>query len=108
MKTSSLKKNFVLSAAVAALALTAKLHADVPVFIEGGSASQSVIYDRTTNLFAGGTLTVSGAASSTVRRFQGTSANPNLSGYGTITLDINLNNGAIAGLQALANQTAGD
>jgi hypothetical protein len=32
--------------------------------------------------------------------------NPNLNGYGTITLNINLNNGAINGLNALANQTA--
>ena len=107
MKTSSLKKSFALSAAVAALAFTSNLPAAVSVFIEGGSASQSVIYDRATNLFAGGTLTVSGAASSPVRRFVGTSTNALLSGYGTITLDINLNNGAVAGLQALVNQTAG-
>ena len=107
MKTSSLKKSYALSAAVAALAFTSHLQAAVPVFIEGGSASQSVIYDRATNLFAGGTLTVSGAASSPVRRFVGTSTNALLSGYGTITLDINLNNGAVAGLQALVNQTAG-
>ena len=78
-----------------------------PVFLEGGSASQSMLYDRATNLFAGGTFTATGTASSTVRRFQGTSLNPLLSGYGTITLDINVANGAIAGLQALVNQAAG-
>ena len=112
MKTSSLKKHIALGSAVAALAFTANLHAAVNVFIEGGSASQNLLYDRATNLFLnptypGGTLTVSGAASAAVRRFQGTSANPALSGYGTITLDINVNNGAVAGLQALANQTTG-
>jgi len=107
MKTSSLKKNIVLSAAIAALASLPNLHAAVTVTIEGGSASQSVLYDRATNLFAGGTLTVTGAASSAVRRFVGTSTNALLSGYGTITLDINVNNGAVNGLQALANQTAG-
>lgn len=107
MKISSLKKSFALSAAVAALAFTSNLQAAVSVFIEGGSASQSVLYDRATNLFAGGTLTVSGAASSAVRRFVGTSTNALLSGYGQITLDINVNNGAVAGLQALVNQTAG-
>ncbi len=107
MKTVSLKKSFALSAAVAALAFIPNLHAAVSVFIEGGSASQSVLYDRATNLFAGGTFTSTGTGSSTVRRFQGTSLNPLLSGYGTITLDINVANGAIAGLQALVNQTAG-
>ena len=107
MKTSSLKKNIALGAVSAALAFTANLHAAVNVFIEGGSASQSVLYDRATNLFAGGTFTATGTGSSTVRRFQGASLNPTLSGYGTITLDINVQNGAIAGLQALVNQTAG-
>jgi hypothetical protein len=107
MKISSLKQSFALSAAVAALAFTSHLQADVPVFIEGGSASQSVLYDRATNLFAGGTFTSTGTGSSTVRRFQGTSLNTNLNGYGQITLDINVANGAVAGLQALVNQTAG-
>jgi len=107
MKTSSLKKNIALGAAVAALAFTSNLRAQVPVFIEGGSASQSVLYDRATNLFAGNPITVTGAASAAVRRFVGVSANPALSGYGTITLDINVNNGAVAGLQALVNQSAG-
>ena len=107
MKTFSLKKNIALGAAVAALAFTSNLLAQVPVFIEGGSASQSVLYDRATNLFAGAPITVTGAASSAVRRFVGTSANPALTGYGQITLDINVNNGAIAGLQALVNQSAG-
>jgi hypothetical protein len=107
MKTSSLKKSIALSAVVAALAFLPDLHAAVNVFVEGGSASQSVLYDRATNLFAGGSFTSTGSGSSTVRRFQGTSANPLLSGYGTITLDINVANGAIAGLQALVNQSAG-
>jgi hypothetical protein len=107
MKISSLKKNIALGAAAAALAFTANLHAAVSIFIEGGSASQNLLYDRATNLFAGGTLTVSGAASSAVRRFQGTSLNTNLNGYGTITLDINVANGAVAGLQALNSQTTG-
>jgi hypothetical protein len=107
MKTTSLKKSIALGAAVVALAFTSNLRAQVSVFIEGGSASQSVLYDRATNLFAGGTFTATGTGSSTVRRFQGTSLNTNLNGYGTITLDINVANGAIAGLQALVNQTAG-
>jgi phosphate transport system substrate-binding protein len=107
MKISSLKKSVALSAAVAVLACLPSLHAAVTVTIEGGSASQNVLYDRATNIFAGGTLTVTGAASSAVRRFVGTSTNALLTGYGTITLDINVANGAVNGLQALVNQTAG-
>ena len=107
MKTLNLRKLIVVGLTLAGVAFTPNLRADVSVFLEGGSASQSVLYDRAANLFAGGSFTATGTASSTVRRFQGTSLNPALSGYGTITLDINVQNGAIAGLQALVNQTAG-
>jgi hypothetical protein len=107
MKTSNLNKFIVAGLAFASLVLGPNLRAQVTVFLEGGSASQSVLYDRATNLFAGGTFTATGTGSSTVRRFQGTSLNPALSPYGTITFDINVGNGAIAGLQALVNQTAG-
>lgn len=106
MKTSSLKKSIALGAAIAALGFTSNLHAAVTVFIEGGSASQNILYDRATNLFAGGAFTSTGSQSSTVRRFQGSSLNPNLTGYNPITLDINVANGAINGLIALVNQTA--
>ena len=104
MKTSNLNKIIIAGLAFAGLALAPELRADVEVFLVGGSASQSVIYDRATNLFAGGTLSVTGGGSSAVAKFSGTSTNPAVSGYGTITLDINLNNGAIDGLQALVNQ----
>jgi hypothetical protein len=107
MKTLNLKKLIAVGLTLAGVAFTPSLRAAVSVFVEGGSASQSVLYDRATNLFAGGSFTSTGTGSSTVRRFQGTSLNPNLSGYGQITLDINVANGAIAGLQALVNQTAG-
>lgn len=95
-------------AALAFAGLTAApaLHADVEVFILGGSASESVLYDRATNLFSGGTLTVKGGGSSAIAQFSGTSVNPALSGFGTITLDINVNNGALDGLQALTSQIA--
>jgi len=106
MKASNLKKIIVAGLAFAGLALTPTLRADVEVFLEGGSASQSVIYDRATNLFNGGAFTVKGGGSSAIAQFSGTSTNPLISGYGTITLDINLNNGAIDGLQALVHQSA--
>ncbi|HEV2694098.1 MAG TPA: hypothetical protein VG347_14475 [Verrucomicrobiae bacterium] len=106
MKTFSLKKSIALAAAVAALGIIPNLHAQVTVFIEGGSASQNLLYDRATNLFAGGSFTSTGNQSSTVRRFQGTSLNPNLTSINPITLDINIANGAINGLVALVNQFA--
>jgi hypothetical protein len=106
MKISNLKKFIVAGLAFAGLALTPILHADVEVFLEGGSASQSVIYDRATNLFNGGSFTVKGGGSSAIAQFSGTSGNPAISTLGTITLDINLNNGAIDGLQALVRQSA--
>jgi hypothetical protein len=106
MKTFKLNKFIVAGLAFAGLALTPTLRANVEVFLVGGSASQSVIYDRATNLFNGGTFTVKGGGSSAIAQFSGTSANPLISGYGTITLDINLNNGAIDGLSALYHQVA--
>lgn len=108
MKASSLKKSITLGAVVTALGLIPNLHAATPVevFVEGGSASQNVLYDRATNLFAGGSFTSTGNGKSTVRQFVGTSGNPALSGL-SITLDINVANGAIAGLQSLVNQTPG-
>ncbi len=106
MKALNLKKIIIAGLAFAGLALTPTLRANVEVFLEGGSASQSVIYDRATNFFAGGTLTVKGGGSSAIAQFSGTGTNPAISGYGTITLDINLNNGAIDGLQALVHQIA--
>ena len=106
MKASNLKKFIVAGLALASLTFTPALRADVEVFLVGGSASQSVIYDRATNLFAGGTLTVTGGGSSAVARFSGTSTNPALSGLGNITLDVNVNNGAIDGLSALVSQVA--
>ena len=67
MKTIRLKKTLILGTA-AFLAVVADLRAQVTVFVEGGSASQSVLYDRATNLFAGGSFTATGTGSSTVRR----------------------------------------
>jgi len=107
MKASNLKKFIVAGLALAGLALTPHLRAQVPVFIEGGSASQSVLLDRATNLFGGGTFTETNNSGGTVSEFVGTSLNPALNGYGVITLDINVANGAVAGLQSLVNQAPG-
>lgn len=104
MKISNHKKIILAGIALANLVLTPALRANVEVFLEGGSASQNVIYDRATNFFNGGTFTVKGGGSSAIAQFSGTTTNVAVSGYGTITIDINLNNGAIDGLQALVSQ----
>jgi hypothetical protein len=109
MKTTIIKNYIAAALTLAGAVFTPSLHADVTVFIEGGSASQSVLYDRATNFFTayGGALTnVVGSGSATVSRFQGYRGDA-LSSLGTITIDINVANGAVAGLQALSTQTAG-
>ena len=107
MKKLNLKKVIAVGLILTGAAFTPDLRADVTVFLEGGSASQSILYDRATNLFAGGSLTtVIGSGSATVSRFQGTGGGA-LAGLGIITLDINVANGAVAGLQALTTHAAG-
>jgi hypothetical protein len=111
MKISNLKKIIAVGLTVVGAAFTPNLRAQVTVFIEGGSASQSVLYDRATNFFtaSGGSLTnVVGSGSATVSRFQGNvGVSSPLFGFNPITLDINVANGAVAGLQALATQVTG-
>jgi len=107
MKASRITKRTLCAGLVfAGLVLAPALRASVEIFILGGSASESVIYDRATNFFNGGTLTVKGAGSSAIAQFSGNSTNAAVSGYNPITIDVNLNNGAIDGLQALENQSA--
>lgn len=107
MKASRITKKIIVAGlALAGLAYTPWLRADVEVFLVGGSASQSVIYDRATNFFTPGSLAVIGGGSAAVAQFSGTPTNTALSGAGKVTIDINLNNGAIDGLSALASQVA--
>jgi hypothetical protein len=69
MKASRItKKTIIAGLALAGLAIAPALHANVEVFLLGGSASQSVLYDRATNFFNGGTLTIKGAGSSAGHR----------------------------------------
>ncbi len=108
MKPFAFKPLFAAGIVLASVAAAPRLHATaVSVFIEGGSASSSILYDRATNLFAGGSFAFHGSTSANVVEFVGTSTNAALSGYNSITLDINLANGAIAGLDALVNQSPG-
>jgi len=103
MKTLRLKKLLVATGiALAGLALTPNLRAQVEIFIVGGNASSSVLFDRATNFFNGG-FTVVGGSSSQVRTYSGTNLTltPSL---GAITIDINLL-GAVGGLEDLVNQT---
>jgi len=109
MKTSSIKKYIALGLALAGAAFTPSLHANTPteIFIEGGSASSSVLFDRATNFYNGGTLTSATYNSgSTVAQFVGNATNAALLSLNPITIDINIANGAVAGLDALLTQTA--
>ena len=109
MKVLNLKKIVAVGLTLTSAAFTSDLHAAVTVFIEGGSASQSVLYDRATNFFtaSGGSLTnVVGSGAATVSRFQG-NAGGALAGFNPITIDFNVANGAVAGLQALSTQVTG-
>ena len=100
MKTLRFKPSLIAGLAVASLAAVVPAHANVEVFIEGGSASSGVLYQLATNILNGGAITTSSLGNSVVRTYSGTSTLPSLSGYGTITIDFNLN-GAVGGLQSL-------
>lgn len=103
MKT-TLHKFLGAGLALAGLAVIPQVHADVEVLFAGGNASQTVLYDRVTNVLSGG---ISGVwispTNSTVRTYQGTiNGQP---GLGTVTIDFSLL-GAVLGFQDLANQTS--
>ena len=103
MKKLNLKTLIAVGLTLAGAAFTPNLQAALTNYIEGGSASRLLLYDRATNFYAGGSFTSTGTGSSNVRRFQGNSLNPLVSGYNPITLDFNVNNGAVYGLQSLVN-----
>jgi hypothetical protein len=100
----TLHKFLGVGAAFAGLALVSNAHADVEVLFGGGNASQTVLYDRVTNILTGG---ISGVwispTNSTVRSYRGTIASQ--PGLGTVTIDFSLL-GAVAGFQDVANQTS--
>ncbi len=105
MKTLSLKKIIAVGIALAGLALTQNVRADVEVLVDGGNASSSVLFNRATNIFNNGSSisNVFGASSASIRTYKGTSTNALLSSLGLITLDFNLS-GAVGGLQDIAGQ----
>ena len=75
MKTSSLKQNILAGLAFGGLALATQLHADTTVFFGGGNASQSILYDRVTNILTGGiSKVIISPTNSTVRTYVGTIA----------------------------------
>jgi len=102
MKTTSLKKFVAAGIALAGLASIQNLRAQTEVVFVGGNASQSVLYDRVTNILTGGITSVTvSTTNSTVRSYVGTIAGQ--SGLGTITIDFSLL-GAVNGLQDLVSQ----
>jgi hypothetical protein len=102
MKTTSLKQIVATGIALAGLAFIQNLRADTEVEFVGGNASQTVLYDRVTNILTGGiTQFVVSPTNSTVRSYVGTIASQ--PGLGTVTIDFSLL-GAVGGLQDLVSQ----
>ena len=100
MKTSTLHKFFVTGLALAGLTLAPGARADVEVFFVGGNASQTVLFDRATNILSGLSVVIS-PTNSSVRTYTGTiSGQP---GLGNVTIDF-AQLGAVGGLQDVVNQ----
>ena len=100
MEKINLKKLVAVGLTLAGVAFTPNLHADVELLLSGGSASSGVIFDRATNLFGGSFSATYGTSSSTTRTYVGTI--PGYAGLGNVTLDINLNVGAVGGLNDIS------
>ena len=113
MKTSSIKKIIAVGLTLAGVAFTPNLHAtttEADIFIEGGSASSSVILDRSVALFGtGATIVTNGSISGNVYRLSGNSTLPAITSQNInpLVIDVNLANGAIAGLNALVSGNPG-
>ena len=104
MNTRTFTHTLAAGVVLAGLTLSHPSRADVEVLFAGGNASQTVLYDRVTNLFGNGsTLTsvVISPTNSTVRTYKGTL--PGQGGLGVVTIDFSLL-GAVGGFQDLANQ----
>jgi hypothetical protein len=100
---SILRKIINAGVVIAGLSSVPNLHADVEVLFAGGNASQTVLYDRVTNILTGGIGGVwISPTNATVRSYRGTIAEQ--PGLGTVTIDFSLL-GAVGGFQDLANQT---
>lgn len=104
MKTQILKKFLVAGVALASFVLIPNSHADVAVLFGGGNASQTVLYDRVTNVLSGGiSSVVISSTNATVRSYTGTiSGQP---GLGTVKIHFSLL-GAVGGFQDLSTQTS--
>jgi hypothetical protein len=102
MKDSKIAKYVATGLALAGFALNPSLRADTEVFIAGANASQSLLYDRTSNILSGGSITVTiSSTNSVVRDYVGTIAGQ--LGLGTVTIHFSLLGGP-QGLSDLANQ----
>ena len=103
MKTSSLKKSILAGLAFGGLFINRPLSAQTTVFFTGGNASQSVLYDRVTNILTGGiTSATISPTNSVVRTFVG-----NITGGGALNpVTIHFSQiGAVGGFQDVANQS---
>jgi hypothetical protein len=103
MKAPKIVKYIIAGLALGGFALNPSLRAQTTeVFFVGANSSQSILYDRTSNVLNGGTITATiSPTNSTVRDYTGTIAGQ--TSLGTVTIHFSLL-GGIQGLQDLANQ----
>ena len=89
--------------ALAGISLGSSANAQTELLIGGGNATQTLLYDRVTNLFGAGNYTLTTKSTTPpVSTYVGTI--PSLPALGTVTIDFSLL-GAVQGLQDLASQT---
>jgi len=104
MKKMNLNKFLAAGLALAGIGLASSASAQTELLIGGGNATQTLLYDRVTNLFGGPanyTLTTK-STSPPVSTYIGNI--PSLPALGQVTIDFSLL-GAVQGLQDLASQT---
>jgi hypothetical protein len=103
MKKLNLNKTLAAGLALAGITLASSASAQTELLIGGGNATQTLLYDRVTNLFGAGNYTLTTKSTTPpVSAYTGTI--PSLPGLGTVTIDFSLL-GAVQGLQDLASQT---
>lgn len=99
---SNLKRILAVAAALAGFGAAFNATAATELLIGGGNASQTLLYDRVTNLLAPGFTLHSTSTSPPIRTYIGTISS--LPALGTVTIDFSLLGGA-QGLADLANQS---
>jgi hypothetical protein len=90
MKNMNLNKFLAAGLALAGFSLASSARAQTEVLFSGGNASQTILYDRVTNIFGGGSITATIAASNSVVRSYVGSISGAPAGVNPVTIDFSL------------------